>query len=353
MIDVRSDTASMPTADMMSAILAAELGDEILGEDPTVRKLEAVAADLFGKEAALFTCSGTMSNQIAIMALTSRGDEVIVGSRSHIYNLEAGGLAALSQVQVRALPFPKGYMDPAVVREAIQPIGMQYATTRLICLENTYDLNQGYPVTAENTAEICALAHSFGIPVYLDGARIFNAATSLGVPVLDLVRDVDALQVCLTKGLGAPFGAVLAGSKEFIETCRRLRQRVGGGLRQAGIVAAPGIVALTQMTHRLEADHQNAAILAAGLKQLDGTLLESTSVPSNAITIDISRTGVDPKAFLQRVNEAGVRIKPIGQTEFRLMTYHNIGSNEIEKILDAVRLGLHPELNSKKMEVGV
>lgn len=342
MIDLRSDTASMPTPDMMSTIQEAGLGDDILGEDPTVNKLEAVAAELFGKEAALFTCSGTMSNQIAVMALVGRGDEIIVGDRSHIYTLEAGGLAALSQVQVRALPFPGGYMDPSLVEAAIQPLGMQNARTRLICLENTYDLNFGYPVTAENTAEICALAHSYGMPVYLDGARIFNAAISLGVDVKELVRDVDALQVCLTKGLGAPFGAVLAGSREFIDTCKRMRQRVGGGLRQAGIVAAPGIVALTQMPQRLAEDHQNACTLAKGLKAIDGTLLESGEVPSNAVNIDIAQTGIDSKVFLERVQRSGVKIKQVGLTQFRLMTYYNIGPQEIQRALDAVKIALSP-----------
>lgn len=342
MIDMRSDTASMPTAEMMSAIQLAKLGDDISGEDPTVNKLEEIAAEIFGKEAALFTCSGTMSNQIAVMALVGRGDEVIVGERSHIYNLETGGLAALSQVQVRALAFPDGYMDPELVRAAIQPFGVQAPTTRLICLENTYDLNAGIPVTAENTAEICALAHSFGIPVYLDGARIFNAATSLGVSVKDLVRDVDALQVCLTKGLGAPFGAVLAGSREFIDKCKRMRQRVGGGLRQAGIVAAPGIVALSHMSQRLAEDHRNARILARGLKEIDPSLLDSAEVPTNAVTIDIRHTGIRSEDFQSQLLQSGVKIKQIGISKFRMMTYHNIGPQEISHVLDSIKLALKP-----------
>lgn len=336
MIDVRSDTASMPTAEMMAAIQEARLGDDILGEDPTVNRLEELAAEIFGKEAALFTCSGTMSNQIAVMALTGRGDEIIVGDRSHIYNLETGGLAALSQVQVRPLSFPKGYMDPALVKAAIQPFGVQAPNTRLICLENTYDLNAGYPVSVENTKEICDLAHSFGIPVYLDGARIFNAAVSQGVDVRELVRDVDALQVCLTKGLGAPFGGILAGSQSFIDTCKRMRQRVGGGLRQAGIMAAPGIVALSQMTQRLGEDHDNARILAKGLQAIEPTLLDSWEVPTSAVTIDIAQTGISSDLFNQRVSDQGVRIKQIGQTRFRLMTYHNIGPEEIRQVLSAV-----------------
>lgn len=337
MIDVRSDTASMPTKEMMEAIQHADLGDDICGEDPTVKRLEEIAAALFGKESALFTCSGTMSNQIAVMALVGRGDEIIVGEKSHIYNLEAGGLAALSQVQVRAVPFPKGCIDPETVKAAILPPGVQQPRTQLLCLENTYDLNRGYPVTAKNTAEVCALAHSYGIPVYLDGARIFNAATSLGEDVKDLVREVDALQVCLTKGLGAPFGSLLAGSSAFIDTCKRMRQRIGGGLRQAGVVAAPGIVALTQMTQRLGEDHRNAAILAAGFAEIHPTLLNVADVKTNAITVNIGQTGVPSEEFAGRLLQMGIKAKQVGPSEFRFMTYHNIAEKEIRQIVNAVR----------------
>jgi threonine aldolase len=323
--------------EMMEAIQTAKLGDDILSEDPTVKQLEKLAADTFGKEAALFTCSGTMSNQIAVMAMAERGDEIIVGERSHIYNLETGGLAALSQVQVRALPFPKGYMDPDMIKAAILPYGIQYAKTKLICLENTYDLNRGYPVTPKNTAEICELAKTHNIPVYLDGARIFNAAAALGVDIKDLTNDVDALQVCLTKGLGAPFGAVLAGSKPFVEKCRRLRQRLGGGLRQAGIVAAPGIVALNKMPQRIYKDNLNAKLLAKGLKEVETTLLDEDSVVTNALTIDISKTGLSSEVFLSGLLQHGIKVKQVGATEFRLMTYYSIGPDEIQKAVDAVR----------------
>lgn len=342
MIDMRSDTASLPTPEMMAAIQQAKLGDVINDEDPTVKELESLAAEIFGKEAALFTCSGTMSNQIAVMALTERGDEIIVGERSHIYNLEVAALATLSQVQARPVPFVKGYLDPTVVREAIMPVGVQRPRTKLICLENTYDLNRCYPMSAENTAEICRLAHSYGISVYLDGARIFNAAATLGVDVKDLVRDVDALQVCLTKGLGAPFGGLLVGSRAFIERCRLMRQRVGGGLRQGGIVAAPGIVALREMTKRVGEDHENAKALALGLVEIDPTLLDPSDVVANAVTVDVSRTGTEPQVFLEGLLREGIKAKRISETEFRFMTYWNIGPQEVQKALDAVKKVLHP-----------
>ncbi|MDR1710228.1 MAG: PLP-dependent transferase [Candidatus Accumulibacter sp.] len=337
MIDMRSDTASLPTPAMLEAIRNAPLGDEILGEDPTVKRLEALAAEIFGKEAALFTVSGTMSNQIAVMAFTQRGDEIVVGSRSHIYNLEAGGLSALSQVQPRPLEFPQGRMDPAQVEEAIRPPGVQNARTGLVCLENTYDLNKGYPVTAENTAEVCRAAHGRGVPVYLDGARIFNAAISLGTDVRALTREVDAVQVCLTKGLGAPFGALLMGEKSFIEKCKWLKQRLGGGLRQGGVVAAPGVVALTSMRERLREDHENARRLALGLKEIDATLLDAEDVRSNAVGIDASAARIDPETLLRRLSEEGIKIKRTGPSSFRLMTYPGITREHVETVLAAMK----------------
>lgn len=336
-IDARSDTATRPTPAMMEAIGAAALGDEILGEDLTVNRLQELAAELLGKEAALFTTSGTMSNQIAVMALARRGDEVIVGSRSHIYNLETGGLAALSQVQARPLEFPDGYADPALVAAAIRQPGVQNARTGLICLENTYDLNRGCPVTAENTREICELAQARGITVYLDGARLFNAAVALNTTAKELARPVDAVQVCLTKGLGAPYGAVLAGGREFIAECRRLKQRLGGGLRQAGIVAAPGVVALESMVGRLAEDHENAAFLARELHGIEPSLLDPAGVHTNAVNIDISGTGVRAEELLAGLERAGIRIKQVGPVNFRLMTHLNVRRPEVDKILAAVR----------------
>lgn len=344
MIDVRSDTATLPNSEMLDAILKAKLGDEILGEDPTVARLENLAADILGKEAAIFTCSGTMSNQIAVMALTKRGDEIIVGEKSHLYNLEAGGLAALSQVQVRTISCPKGYMDPDLIKVNIMPRQVQYAKTGLICLENTYDLNYGYPVTAENTREVCNIARDYGIPVYLDGARIFNAAVSLKIDVKELVREVDAVQVCLTKGLGAPFGSVLAGNRMFIDECKHLKQRIGGGLRQAGIVAAPGIVALTKMPQRLEEDHVNAQILANGIKEIDSTLLNLDDVVTNAIVLDVSETSISSDDFRLGLLQNGVKVKQIGSSKFRIMTHLNIGQEEIRYILESIR----KVFNSKK-----
>jgi threonine aldolase len=321
---------------MMAAIRTAPLGDEILGEDPTVRQLEELAADILGKEAALFTASGTMSNQIAVMAFTRRGDEIILGAKSHLYNLEAGGLGALSQVQTRPVDFPKGVADPDLLASLIRPSGVQAARTGLICLENAYDLNMGYPVSAENTRDVCAMARRRGIPVYLDGARIFNAAVSLNIGVKDLAREVDAVQICLTKGLGAPFGSLLLGDRPFIEKCKWLKQRLGGGLRQGGIVAAPGIVALTTMIGRLGEDHENALRLARGLNAIEKSLLDPEEVKTNAVSIDIGNTCLKAEELLSRLLDAGIKIKRTGPTNFRLMTHANIGKEEIDLILETM-----------------
>jgi threonine aldolase len=235
-IDLRSDTAALPTEGMFDAMRAAELGDDVLGEDVNVRKLEETAARMFGKEAALLVSTGSMANQVAVMVYTQRGQEVIVGAESHMYNLEGAGLAALSQVQARPVSCPKGYFDPAKVAGAIQGTGVQSARTGLICLENTYNLNRGYVMSLENIAEIASLATKNGIPVYMDGARIFNAAAALGIEAEEIARHVDAVQFCMTKGLGAPFGSLLMGRNEFIREARIVRQRIGGGIRHLGLL---------------------------------------------------------------------------------------------------------------------
>lgn len=335
-IDLRSDTVSLPTEEMLEAMRNAKLGDDVLGEDPTVQRLEQLGADMLGKEAALFTVSGTMANQIAVMVYTDRGQEVIVGKESHIYNLEVGGLAALSQVQARPISCPTGYFDPEDVENAIQSANIQTANTGLICLENTYNLNRGLVVTPENMREIRSIAEKYRTPLYLDGARVLNAATALSIDVKEITCYVDSLQLCLTKGLGAPVGSLLMGDKGFIAKARRIRQRLGGGMRQAGVLAAAGIVALETMVSRLSMDHENAQFLAHGLSRIDERLLNPAEVETNIVAIDVGPLGISGDDFLSKSLENGIKIKKIDPTAFRMVCYHNITRKHIEQVVEVL-----------------
>lgn len=335
-IDLRSDAVTLPTKEMLEAIVGAELGDDILGEDPTVKRLEELGATILGKEASLLVISGTMANQVAVMTFTQRGQEVILGDQSHIYNLEVAALATMSQVQVRLISCPAGYFDPVEIENAVQLPGIQEATTGLICLENTYDLNRGFVMSLENTEEIGAIGRKYSIPVYMDGARIFNASLALGKSAKELVTPVDAVQVCLTKGLSAPLGSLLIGKKDFIEEARRMRQRIGGGMRQAGVIAAAGIIALTKMVDRLAEDHENAQVLAQGLNEIDECLLEY-EVQTNIVLIDVGSLGIDGDFFLNQVMQRGIKIKKIGRTSFRMICHYGVTRKEIDKVLIAIR----------------
>lgn len=337
MLDVRSDTASLPSLEMLDAMRTARVGDEILGDDPTVNELEAYGASLFQKEAALFTVSGTMSNQIAVMAFCDRGDEIILGRESHMYNLEAGGLAALSQVQVRTIPCSKGWYDPRLVEAAIRCPGKQCPKTSLVCIENTYDLNRGYPVTVDNTLEIAALARAHNIPLYIDGARLFNAAAALGVEITELSDPADAIQICMTKGLSAPFGSLLLGDAAFVEKARWLKQRIGGGMRQAGYLAAPALIALKTMPEKIAEDNLRTRRLAEEITRFASDLFDLTDVKSNIITLDIGKRGIDPSAFLSTMLQNGVYPKHIGGTEFRIVCHHGITDMHIAQIARAIK----------------
>lgn len=335
MIDLRSDTVTKPTERMRDAMRDAVVGDDILGEDPTVRRLEELGAGIFGKEAGLLVTSGTMANQIAVMAFTERGQEIIVGEETHIYNLEVAALACLCQVQVRTVFVDRGYFDPVEVESAIQKPGIQNAVTGLISLENTYDLNRGYVVTPENTREIVRVAKKYKMPVYLDGARILNAAAAIKKDVKNFVEDVDALQLCLTKGLAAPIGSLLIGSKDFIEKARWIKQRIGGGMRQAGIIAAPGIVAFEDMVGRLSEDHEKALTLAKGLKNI-GLGIDLTQVQTNVIHITLEQPDIYAQEFCFKLADFGVKAKPVGLKEVRMITHKDFPENNINKVIKAV-----------------
>ncbi len=335
--DFRSDTVTQPTEDMRIAMLNAEVGDDILGEDPTVQKLEAMAAEMFGKEAGLFTISGTMSNQVAIMAMTKLGDEILVGEDSHIYNLECGGLAALSGVQARPLRTEKGRFSLTELRQAIRPRGIQSAITRVLCLENTYNLNRGLPLTADYISGVAKIAHENEMQVYLDGARVFNAAAALSTDLKDLCQDIDALMFCLSKGLAAPVGSVLVGSQAFIDKARWIRQRIGGGMRQAGHMASAGIVALEQMIARLPEDHNNAKRLATGLATIDPHLVDVEGTQTNIVQVDFAAVGKNSGFMVDALLKRGIKVKDIGPTQCRMVTHWGLTAEDVDEVVEAVK----------------
>lgn len=342
-IDLRSDTVTTPTEQMRVAISNAIVGDDVFGEDPTVYRLERTAADLFGKEAALFVASGTMANQIAVMTMCSRGDQIIVHDQSHIYNLEVGGLASTCGVQPRSIPAPDGQFDLSRLGREIFHADIQRSPTTLICLENTFDLNRGLVISPKNIREVAIVARSHSIKTFLDGARIFNAAVALGCSVADFCEEVDAIATCLSKGLACPVGSLLMGTVGFVAEARRMRQRLGGGWRQAGILAAAGIVALEEMVQRLAEDHYNARLLAEGLIQL-GFDVDLRQVQSNIVHVGLNSIGMGADIFCAHLLELGIKTKVIAQQEIRMVTHKDVSSADIKTTLDAVRMCLDKKI---------
>ncbi len=332
-IDLRSDTVTLPTDEMRKAMYEAELGDDVFGEDPTVNKLEAMSAEMMGKEAALFTPSGTMSNLIAVLAQTHPGEEIIVGSEAHMFWYEVGGASALGGVVLRTVPNEDdGTMNPSAVEQAIRPRNIHYPVTSLLCLENTHNRCGGEVLTTDYMAEIAGLAHRYGLKVHLDGARIFNAAVYLNVPARLLAKPVDTVCFCISKGLSCPVGSLLCGSKEFIETARKWRKMLGGGMRQAGVIAAAGIVALETMISRLADDHANARRLAEGLARIPGIGIEPEKVKTNIVIFDAPSpmSGTD---FTRKLVEYGVKMNPRGGQKIRAVTHRMISAGDIDEAL--------------------
>lgn len=336
-IDYRSDVVTLATFEMRQAMANAEVGDDFAGEDPTVKYLEDMSAQMFGKEAGLFVISATMANQIAIMTTTQRGDEVLVGEESHIYNMETGGLAALSGVQARPLRSSNGEFDLLDVQRAIRNRGFQLPITRVLCLENTYDLNLGIPLSQEYMSEISMLAHKYDLLVYLDGARIFNAITALKIEAKLLCQGIDVMQFSLCKGLSAPVGAILLGTKDFIEQARRVRQRIGGGMAQAGHMAAAGIVALQTMIDRIEDDHVNAKRLAVKLAKFNESLVNVEKTLTNIIQINLKSVGKDALFLATELEKYSIKIKVVDATTCRLVTHWGITVSDIDKTIDAIK----------------
>ncbi len=329
-IDLRSDTVTQPTEAMRRAIRDAELGDDVFEDDPTVKRLEEMAARLLGKEAALFMPSGTMANLVAVLTHTRRGDEVIVGDESHILHYEVGGASALGGVLLRAVPNDRrGRLRAEDVAAVVRPVDIHFPRTALLCLENTHNRCGGTALSPDDLAPVVALARRHGIPIHLDGARIFNAAVALGVPAAELARAADSVMFCLSKGLSAPVGSLLCGTRAFIARARRTRKMLGGGMRQVGAVAAAGIVALETMIDRLAEDHANARYLAERLVELPGVEIDPAAVETNIVVFTLREGTADE--FLPRLAEAGVLATNFGPRRIRLVTHHGIERRHIDE----------------------
>lgn len=340
-IDLRSDTVTHPTPRMREAMSRAEVGDDVYGEDPTVVRLQELAAEMLGKEAALFTASGTMSNLVAVLTHCQRGDEMIVGDQAHIFVYEVGGSSALAGVHVRTVPNRHGAPDPADIQRAIRGQNVHFPRTRLVCIENTHNRCGGVALTVEETEGIAAVAQRHGLRVHLDGARLFNAAVALGVEARLLAKECDSVSVCLSKGLCAPVGSLLLGTREFINEARRYRKMVGGGMRQAGILAAAGIVALTEMVDRLAEDHANARVLAEGVAEIPGLRVDLSTVQTNIVMVAIECPRMNGGDFTARMKELGVLVSYTGDgNRVRLVTHWGITREDVDRAVQAARAAL-------------
>jgi threonine aldolase len=340
-IDLRSDTVSWPTPEMRQAMANAEVGDDVWGDDPTVKRLEAISAERMGKEAALFVTSGTMGNLVAILAHCQRGDEIIVGYTAHTFRNEVGGVSALGGIHPHTIPFqPDGTLLLDDIRMAVRnPANLHHPPSRLICLENTNGSLGGIPLTAEYTRQVRTLADERGLLIHLDGARVWNAATVLGCPVTDLTGSVDSVSFCLSKGLCAPVGSMLCGSAEFIGRARRVRKMLGGGMRQAGVIAAAGIIAVEKMTQRLAEDHANARLLAEGLQSIPGIGLNMEQVQTNMVFFWLEETvPIDARQLANALQERhNVKIGVTGPRQFRAVTHYWITAESVQTAIEAIR----------------
>ncbi len=340
-VDLRSDTVTLPTPAMREAMAKAEVGDDVMGEDPTVNRLQQVAAERMGKEAALFVPSGTMGNLAAVLAHCDRGDEVILGDSSHTFLFEAGGIAALGGVMPHTLPNqPDGSLDLGAIKGAIRADDVHQPISRLVVLENTHNRCGGTVLSVEYTRQVGELAKNRQLKLHIDGARIFNAAVACNLPAKVLVEPADSVTFCLSKGLCAPVGSVLCGSAEFIRRARRIRKQLGGGMRQAGILAAAGLVALDEMVDRLIEDHQRARRLASGLEEIPGLKVDTKIPATNMVFVTLSGDGAQPLTAAQvspRLAELGVKVQTVGQRRFRMVTHYWVDDEGIEQAINAFK----------------
>jgi threonine aldolase len=333
-VDLRSDTLTLPTPEMREAMARAALGDDVWEEDPTVKQLEALAADRMGKEAGLFVTSGTQGNLVSVLAQTRPGQEVVLDVDSHIFNYEVGGAALIGGVQMRPVKTERGFLSAAQVREVVRPANIHIPPTGLVCLENTHNRHGGTCCGPEEIAAVAVAAHESGVPVHLDGARLFNAAVALKRDATEFTRYVDSVTFCLSKGLAAPVGSVVCGRAEFITRARRIRKMLGGGMRQAGVIAAAGLVAMQQMIDRLAEDHANARRLAEGLVKVSGVSLDLATVQTNIVIFRVRRPA-DADELTRGCLARKVKIHAIGPTAIRCVTHKDVDAEDIARALDA------------------
>jgi threonine aldolase len=337
LIDLRSDTVTKPSPAMRAAMASAEVGDDVYGEDPTVLRLEAETATVLGKEAALYVASGAMGNLVSILAHCQRGDEAIVGDLAHVFVSEAGSAAAFGGVQLRTVPNREGAIDPADVEHAIRGSDIHYPRTTLLCLENTHNRGGGHAISVEHTAALAGIAHRHGISVHLDGARLFNAAVALGVSAAALAAPADTVGICFSKGLGAPVGSAVAGSRPFVERARKVRKMAGGGMRQAGVIAAAALIALREGPKRLHEDHANAKAFATALADSGEFDIDPASVETNIVVFDLRKGGeIDPARLVDKWFEAGVRAHHLSGDRFRAVTHLDVSAEQVRRAADLI-----------------
>ena len=336
-IDLRSDTVTKPSPEMRRAMAEAEVGDDVFLEDPTINRLQDRAAHIFGREAALFVPSGSMGNLTCIIAQTRPGQEIICEEAGHIYNYEMASMSAIAGVLPRIVTGQDGILSWETISKAIRPKIYYRPQTALISLENTHNMAGGTVYPTKLALEICDKAHDLGIPVHLDGARIFNAATYLGEDVAEMTKKFDSVQFCLSKGLGAPVGSLIVGSRVFIERCRSIRKMLGGGMRQAGVLAAAGLVALEKGPRRLQIDHDNAKFLATQLAGIPGITLDPAKVQTNIVIFDLKKSGSSSADFLQALAKRNVLAVPVDDERVRMVAHLDVDRTGIETAANSVR----------------
>jgi threonine aldolase len=336
-IDLRSDTVTLPTEEMREAIYQAKLGDDVFGEDPTTNLLQNMASELVGKEAGLLVASGTMGNLVCTLTHCTRGQEVILGDKSHMFLNEAGGMSAVGGMHPHTIPNQdNGTMRLEDIEAAIRGDNPHWPRTRLICLENTHNRCYGAPLTPKYVDSVASLAKEHGLSVHLDGARIFNAVVALEQDIKEFTRSVDSISFCLSKGLSAPIGSVVCGTRQFIEEAHRNRKALGGGMRQSGIVAAAGITALDTMIDRLKEDHNNARRLAGGIAQIPGLSIDVEKIKTNIIYFDLIVNKMAPDDLVKQVGEKGIKFLRTGPTRYRMVTHYGISAEDIDTTIDVL-----------------
>jgi threonine aldolase len=342
-VDLRSDTVTRPSAAMRRAMAEAEVGDDVYGEDPTVNRLQERAAEIFGREAALFVPSGSMGNLIAIKVWTQPSNEVICEQRGHINQYELASMSAVAGCMPRTTPAPDGILTWDLIEPLVRPKTYYYSQTALVSLENTHNMHGGTVYPQAVTEDVCQHAHAAGLRVHLDGARIFNAAVALGKRVADITRDCDSVMFCLSKGLGAPVGSMLVGSSEFIQKAHIARKLLGGGMRQVGVLAAAGLIALEESPKNLHRDHENAKFLANGLAKIKGVSLDATKVMTNIVIFDVRGTGLTAAEICSELGKRKILSGPTDKYSIRMVTHCDVNRAGVENALSAIAqvLGAH------------